>query len=258
MNFSALVAVAVVAALEGALVVLPRADAFSGLRRIRSPLWAGVLPAMIVVGTFGVLALQPMAFDLLVLAAVATPILAAVAVLAVVRVPRLMFGHRRLLMLLIVVVLAVTAVLTTGWAAQLASTVLTALGSLAVGIAITRLIPRRWIALGMVAMGLADLALLASGVGEPAAALMSHAAAQFHGPAFEHARIGPVSTDYPDLVLASVLGGIVAADASVRRRACAVLSGLCALYGLLFAFVAMLPATLPIVVTYALVSPRTA
>ena len=35
---------------------------------------------------------------------------------------------------------------------------------------------------------------------------MSDANANVHGPVFDRARIGPVSTDYPDLVLAAVLG----------------------------------------------------
>lgn len=64
--------------------------------------------------------------------------------------------------------------------------------------------------------------------------------------------VGPISTDYPDLVLAAVLGGTVAADTAVQRRAAVLVTMLVALCGLLLAFVSILPATVPIAVTYML------
>ena len=73
-----------------------------------------------------------------------------------------------------------------------------------------RLIPRRWFVLGVLGMCLADVALLASGVGGSAAALMASATRDVHGPVFSQADIGRVTTDYPDLVLAAMLGGFLA------------------------------------------------
>jgi hypothetical protein len=251
MNLASVIAVAALAILEGALVALPRADALQPLRRLRSPAWAAFLPGMIVVGTFGVLELHSIAFGLVVLAAVATPMLAIVAVLTVVRVYPTFRGQRAVLVLL-VVVLAGLGVLDDGWVAQLSASVLTALGCLAFGIAIVRLIPRGWVPVGVLAMCAVDVALLALGIGQSATAVMASATAHFHGPSFDNATVGPISTDYPDLVLAAVLGGMVAGDTAVQRQAAVLVTTLVALYGLLLAFVSILPATVPIALTYML------
>ena len=85
--------------------------------------------------------------------------------------------------------LAAISALISGWAGQISATTLTALGCLAVGAALARLIPRRWFVLGVLGMRLADVALLASGIVTSAALLMSSASADVHGPAFSQADI---------------------------------------------------------------------
>ena len=102
------------------------------------------------------------------------------------------------------------AALISGWAGQISAAALTALGCLALGTALARMIPGRWFVLGVIGTCLADVALLASGIGHSAAILMASATADVHGPVFSQADIGRVSTDYPDLVLAAVLGGFLA------------------------------------------------
>ena len=196
-------AVIALASLEGALVALPRADALEPLRTLRSPAWAALLPGSIVVGTFLPLAMPSIALGLVLMAGVITPLLAIIAVLEVVRGPRAA-------LLMLAFAFAMIAALISGWAAQLSATALTALGCLAVGTALARLIPRSWFVLGVVGMCLADVALLASGVGGSAAQLMAAATRDVHGPVFSQADIGRVTTDYPDLVLAAVLGGFLA------------------------------------------------
>lgn len=79
MTFSKWIAVVAVALLERALVALPKAHALEQLGRLHSPAWAAVLPGMIIVGNFGLLALPSMAPGLILLASVATPLLAALA-----------------------------------------------------------------------------------------------------------------------------------------------------------------------------------
>jgi len=59
----------------------------------------------------------------------------------------------------------VIAALISGWEGQISATALTALGCLAVGTALARLITPSWFVLGVLGMCLADVALLASGVG---------------------------------------------------------------------------------------------
>lgn len=239
MTLSGYTAVIALATLEGSLVALPRADAFAPLRSLRSPAWAALLPGSIVAGTLVPLVMPSMALGLVLMAGVMTPLLATIAVLEVVRGPRMAF-------LVAAAVLAVTAALLSGWAGQISATALTALGCLALGTALARLIPSQWFVLGVVGMCLADVALLASGVGQSAATLMATATANAHGAVFSQADIGRVSTDYPDLVLAAVLGGFLAG----RHRqllAAALVTAVGAAYGLLLLPIApLLPATVPI------------
>ncbi len=247
MTASGYAAVIALATLEGALVALPRADAFEPLRTLRSPAWAALLPGSILAGTFAPLAIPSMALGLVVMAGVMTPVLATVAVLEVVRGPRVRAS--RLALLAVAFALAVIAALISGWAGQISATALTALGCLALGTALARLIPSRWFVFGVLGMCLADVALLASGIGHSAATLMATATADVHGPVFSQAGIGRVTTDYPDLVLAAVLGGFLAG----RHRqliAAVLVTTIGAAYGLLLLPIAhLLPATVPIALT---------
>jgi hypothetical protein len=251
MTLSGYTAVIALATLEGALVALPRADALAPLGSLRSPAWAAILPGSIVAGTFVPLVMPSMALGLVVMAGVMTPLLATIAVLEVVRGPRIA-------LMLMASALALTAALISGWAGQLSATALTALGCLAVGTALARLIPSRWFVLGVLGMCLADVALIASGIGHSAAALMASAMANVHGPVFSQADIGRVSTDYPDLVLAAVLGGFLAGRH--RQLVAAVLvTAIGAAYGLLLLPLAhLLPATVPIALTLLLLEGKTA
>jgi hypothetical protein len=122
--------------LEGALVVLPRADALQRLGRLRSPAWAALLPGSIMVGTFGFLALPRMAMGLGAVASVATPILSGVAAVTVVRGPRAR-------MLASALTLLILAELMRGWPRELSASMVTGLGCLTLGVALARLIPRR-------------------------------------------------------------------------------------------------------------------
>ena len=69
-------------------MALPRGNALESLRRLRSPAWAAVLPGCLVLGTFAPLGLHSFALAMILAAALATPPLALVAVLGVVRGPR--------------------------------------------------------------------------------------------------------------------------------------------------------------------------
>lgn len=226
------------------MVALPSPLALERLGRLRSPAWALAGPVAILIGTFGVLAMPSLATGLAVLAAIATPVLAGIAVVAVVH-------RRRRALLLVPPALAVTALAGTGLAAQLAASLLTALGCLTLGAAVVRLTPARWLHLGMLSMAAVDVLLLALGVGQPVAAVFSQARSGGH-PTFDHAQLGPMTTDYPDLFLAAVLGGVVAGRA-VQRRAAALVTILAAASGGFFAVAEVLPATVPLVLVLVLV-----
>jgi hypothetical protein len=249
MSVAVISGVLALAALQGALVALPDARALARLRRVRSPAWALLPPGMIVVGTFGVIGLPGTAIGLVTLAALATPLLAATSALAVVRVPRGLGGRRAALVSVIAALIAL-AVLAHGLVAELAADGITAAGCLALGVGIVRLIPGRWVPAGMLATAAVDAALLVLGPGNSAVGAMAVAQQHFHVPTFDGATIGPVSIDYPDLVLAAVLGGTVADDSPRQTRTSMLLIALAGAYGLLLPVVHTLPATVPIALTY--------
>jgi hypothetical protein len=117
--------------------------------------------------------------------------------------------------------------------------------------ALVRLIPRELMLIGVLCMCMIDVTLLLLGAGQPAAALMTHAEAHVHRPVFDHATIGNISIDYPDLVLAAVLGGAVAGRRTQRRIALAV-TILAAAYGMLLPVAGTLPATVPPAIVFSL------
>jgi hypothetical protein len=244
LNFIAFVTLAII---KGALVALPSPAAFGRLARLRSPLWALIGPGALLTGTFGVLAIPSLATGFAILAAAATPALAAIAVVGVVH------GGRRML-LLVPVALGVVALAGSGVTAELAASLLTALGCLTLGAAIVRLTPGRWLRLGVLAMTAVDVILLAAGIGQPAATLLQDASAGVQ-PVFHRAQIGPMCLDYPDLVLAAMLGGVVAGRA-VQARAAALVAILATANGAFFAFANVLPATVPIVLALILIDWR--
>lgn len=230
--------------LEGALVLLPRARTFPVLSRMRSPAWTALLPVSIVAGTFGLLLAPGLASPTVLAAAITTPLLALVAVLAVVR--------ARLLVGLVAIAAGVLAIGTDGLGGHVGTGVVTALACLTVGAALQRLIPGRWLLLGVVAMSLVDIVLLLSGPGYHETAVLAAAQTNFHGPRFTGARIGGTTIGYPDLFLAALLGAALAG-----RRAQAWGAGLLMIlavaYDSMLAPGRLLPATVPIALTLAAV-----
>src|SRR5581483_11605136 len=138
------------ALLQGALVALPRGNALEPLRRFRSPGWAAVLPGAVVVGTFAPLGAHSFSLGLILLAALATPPLAAVAAVGVVRGPRVALVS-------LVLAAGVVALFAGGVSSRVSANILTALGALALGAALARLIPGRWVLVGFVCMCAVDV-----------------------------------------------------------------------------------------------------
>jgi hypothetical protein len=241
-TLSLAIGIALLAALQGMLVALPKANALSCLDRLRSPAWAAVPAAVIVFGTFLPLALPSIAPVLVVLAMCAAPLLLVVAVLAVAR------GPRRALVIT-VLVLTLLGALLTGWIGQFSQSAITALASLTLGVGLIKLTPTRLVLVGVLTMCLLDFALLRTGVGASAWAAMDAATHHFHGPEFDRGSIGSVTIDYPDLVLAAMLGAFVARDARLQRQAALLLTTLALAYGL-FLPMGLYPGTVPIALTF--------
>lgn len=148
-------------------------------------------------------------------------------------------------------ILAVLAVGITGWVGELSASAVTALACLTLGVALARLIPQAWILVGVVGMCVVDVLMLGSGVGETATAAMQTATQQLHAPARESGVVGPTAIDYPDFVLAGLLGAFVSGQ-RIRSRAAVLLTGLVIAYSLLLPGAGILPSTVPIALTFVL------
>lgn len=249
MSTSLLAGIVSLALLQGLLIVLPRRNALGWLRPLRSPAWAAVPTLALLVGTFAPLEIPGAASALILLAVVGAPLMLVVAVLSVVRGPRVPIA-------IATAALVLTALMTAGLAGRLSATVLTALACLTVGVALVRLTPRGWLLGGVFVMCVADVILLGSGVGATASAAMNAATHHFHGPLLDHATIGAVAIGYPDLVLAGMLGGFLAAEGAVQRRTGLLLVTIVAAYGMFLPVAGILPATVPIGLAFALTRRR--
>jgi hypothetical protein len=171
---------------------------------------------------------------------VTTPLLAFIAVVAVVR--------ARLVVLPVAAVAAALAIWASGMGGHVGTGVVTALACLTVGAALQRLIPGRWLLLGVVAMSVMDVALLLSGPGYHQTALLAAAQNGFHGPRFTGARLGGTTIGYPDLFLAALLGSALAGSRA-QLWAAGLLAMLAVGYDSMLSPGRLLPATVPIAVT---------
>ena len=209
-------------------------------------MWALVLPCALVVGTFGVLAVPESATALAALAAGATPVLGGLAVLHVVPwlSPRLAGGaadHGRR---------GAAAPLLAGGSRREPADRPRLPGA---GALLVRLTPLPWLVLGIAVMCVVDVVLIVTGPGQPAANQLQLAFAEGPIPGLHHAQIGSFTSDYPDLVLAAVLGAVLAGDAR-QFRAGFLVAALVSASGLLFMVADILPGTVPLAVAAAVVA----
>jgi hypothetical protein len=126
--------------------------------------------------------------------------------------------------------------------------VLSALSCAALGVLLAAVTPPRWLAAGIVAMALADTALVVSDLlQQPNNAL--NAARPVAGlPQLQDATFGSAVMGYGDLFIAAALGGLLAATLgrSLQLRAAALTALLAMSFDLLFFLVDELPATVPV------------
>jgi hypothetical protein len=251
------ISIAVLSIAQGAVVAIPRALGTPGasgpsaqlaaaLAGLRARWWAVIPPASVLAFVLiAGAAERASAHALTYLALVAVPLLAMLALGW--RAPRAVPA----------VALAVAALFALAWAdrgalaGQSAALVLTALSCVALGTLLAWVTPPRWLAAGIVAMAVADTALVVSDLlQKPNNALnAAHPAAGL--PRLQSAAFGRAVMGYGDLFVAAALGALlaVASTRPLQRRA-AVLTALLALcFDLLFFFVDELPATVPVALT---------
>lgn len=228
---------------QGAVVALPRALALARIGALRSAWWA-LVPAVSVIGfaAIGSAAESASATALTYIALVAVPLLAALAL------GWLMHGAHPALVALVPVAFALAWADRGGLAGESAAVGLSALSCVALGALIAAVTPVRWLALGIVAMALADSALvIADLLQQPNNAL--NAARPAAGlPQLQYEAFGSAAMGYGDLFVAGVLGGLlaVAGDRALQSRGALLVALLAIAFDLLFFAVDELPATVPV------------
>jgi len=241
--------IAVLSLAQGALVAVPGALRAPGLARLSGRRWAAIPPASVIgfVLVAGA-AERASAQGLTYLALCAVPLLAALAL------GWLSFdaGPARPLRALVVPPLFLLAWLDRGglWG-EGAALVLSALSCVTLGVLLAAVTPPRWLAGGIVAMAVADTALVVSEqLQRPNNALnAAHPAAGL--PRLQSAIFGSAAMGYGDLFVAAALGALLAVTAgrSLQLRAAALAALLALGFDLLFFLVDELPATVPVALT---------
>lgn len=221
--------------------------------RLGARRWAAVPPLSVIVFVFVAReAERASAQGLTYLALAAVPVLAALALGWFSR------GARPLYALLVLPLFALSWLDRGGLPGEAAALTLSGLSCVALGVLLAAVTPPRWLVAGIVAMAVADTALVVSDMLQrPNSALnAAHPAAGL--PRLQSAVFGSAVMGYGDLFIAGAFGGLLAVTLgrSWQRRA-AMLTALLALcFDLLFFFFDELPATVPVAAALILVIVR--
>jgi hypothetical protein len=240
------ISIALLSLAQGALVALPGTLKDALPARLRSRRWAIVPPLSVIGFVFGARAAeQASAQGLTYLALVAVPPLAALALGWLVWNAR---PPRPLQALLVLPVFALAWADRSGLAGEGAALALSALSCAALGVLLAAVTPPRWLAVGIVAMAVADTALVVSDLLQRPNNALNAAHPVAGLPQLQEATFGSAVMGYGDLFIAAALGGLLAATLgrSLQLRAAALTALLAMCFDLLFFLVDELPATVPV------------
>jgi hypothetical protein len=251
---------------QGVVVCLPRAWSPRWMARLHSPLWA-LAPALSVIAfvAVGLVAEHGSAQVLTYLALVAVPLLAALALGWVVW-PARPLAHpparpptrrpisppahtsRPGLALLVVPLFALAWADRGGLAGEGAAVALSALSCVALGALIAGVTPARWLALGIVAMAVADASLVISDLLQQPNNVLNATHPVGGLPRLQAEVFGSAAMGYGDLFVAGVLGGLLAVtgDRSRQLTGAILVATLAVAFDFLFFAVNELPATVPV------------
>jgi hypothetical protein len=245
------ISIALLSLAQGTIVALPRVPARLGLERLRGRRWA-VIPPLSVIAFVLIAgaAERASAQGLTYLALGAVPLLAALAL------GWLTPAARPARALLVLPLFALAWADRSGLAGESGALALSALSCVALGVLLAIVTPPRWLAAGIVAMAVADAALVISDLLQrPNDALnAAHPAAGL--PRLQDAVLGSAVIGYGDLFIAGTLGALLALALGSRPQSrAAVLAAALALgFDLLFFLVDELPATVPVALTLIVVT----
>ena len=174
--------------------------------------------------------------------------LAAVPLLAALALGWLSSGARPIRALLVLPLFALAWGDRGGLAGQAAAVALTALSCVALGTLLAAVTPPRWLAAGIIAMALADTALVVSDLLQRPNNALNAARPVAGLPQLQSEVFGSAVMGYGDLFVAGALGGLlaVAFGRSLQLRGAALTALLALSFDLLFLLVDELPATVPV------------
>jgi hypothetical protein len=246
------ISIALLSLVQGVVVALPR-GARVPAGRLQARGWAAIPPASVLAFVaIAALAQRASAEALTYLALLAVPLLATLAL------AWLLPPARAWPALAVPALFALAWIDRGGLPGEGAALVLSALSCVTLGALIAWVTPRRWLEAGIVAMALADTALVVSDLlQKPNNALnAAHPAAGL--PRLQSAAFGGAVMGYGDLFIAAALGALLAlAGDRALQRGAALLTALLALcFDVLFVFVDELPATVPVALALLLLSAR--
>jgi hypothetical protein len=234
---------AAVLCLQAGVVAAPRRPPeVAWIRRLSGPAWALIPIASIVGVIFAIRYMSGTATGLTWLALVAIPILAAAALGWAMR------GSRPWLALLAIpLFLLAWGSRSTLWG-EGAAALLSALSCVTLGVLLGAVTPPGWLKLGIIAMSVADVWLVATDLLQtPNSTLV--AAAPLPGsnlPQLQSVLFGNISLGYGDLFVAGLLGAVLARQARPQWPMALLTLFLAGLFDLLFFFINELPATVPV------------
>lgn len=241
--------IAVLSLAQGALVAAPGALAWKLPAHLRGRRWAVIPPLSVIAFVFGARAAEHASAQALTyLALGAVPLLAALALALFLWDAGAARRARAWRALLALPLFALAWADRGGLAGEGAALVLSALSCAALGVLLATVTPPRWLAAGIVAMAVADTALVVSDLLQRPNNALNAAHPVANLPQLQSAVFGSAVMGYGDLFIAGVLGGLLAATVgrSLQLRAAALTAILALGFDLLFFLVDELPATVPV------------
>jgi hypothetical protein len=238
--------IAILSLVQASLLALPASRALPPALRLTSRWWALALPGSVVAVIVGISLLPGLADGLTYLALAAVPPLAALAL------GWAMHGARPALALLPIPLFALAWAIPQTLAGEAAAVLLSALGCVTLGVLVAAIVPARWLRLGIYAMAAIDAYLVGADLLQSPNDVLIAAAPAAGLPQLQFAHFGSAVLGFGDLFIAAVLGALLAGDRALQLRGTAIAASVLLAFDLLFFLVSLLPATVPIALTLAI------
>src|SRR4051812_45777638 len=244
------VSIVVLTLAQAGVIAIPGATHRGWLDRARSRWWALVPPASIVV-VIGLIALYANSADALsYLALVAVPPLAAVALGLVMR------GARPPLALAVVPLFVLAWAASGSLAGETAALALSALACVTLGVFLAAVVSPRWLRWGVYVMAVVDTILVVADLLQGPNSTLVAAGPPASLPRLQAVYFGSATMGFGDLFIAATVGALLASDRRPQVEAAVLAAILGLAFDLLFLAVDLLPTTVPIALTLALLEVR--